>query len=101
MVDKDFPLYLSLPVPAVLRNAVVLYRRTITFSNVVSTNHKSRLRIPTFQVVEVGVEVVEVLRRVEEEQVGHGVQSLGDLPEALGVLVPGEVGRPRLRTGGP
>ena len=24
-----------------------MYRRTITFSNIVSTNHKSRLRIPT------------------------------------------------------
>ena len=35
------------PVPAVLHNAVVLYRRTIMFSYIVSTNHKSRLRIPT------------------------------------------------------
>ena len=31
-----------------LHNAVVLYRRTITFSYIVSTNHKSRLRIPSF-----------------------------------------------------
>ena len=29
-----------------LHNAVVLYRRTITFSYAVSTNHKSRLHIP-------------------------------------------------------
>ena len=41
------PRYLSVPVPAVLHNAVVLYRRTITFSYIVSTNHKSRWRIPT------------------------------------------------------
>ena len=30
-----------------LHNAVVLYRRTITFSYIVSTNHKIRLRIST------------------------------------------------------
>ena len=30
-----------------LHNVVVLYRSTITFSYVVSTNRKSRLRIPT------------------------------------------------------
>ena len=30
-----------------LHNAVVLYRRTITFSYIVSTNHNSRLRIPS------------------------------------------------------
>ena len=37
----------SVPVPAVLHNAVVLYRRAITLSYIASTNHKSRLRIPT------------------------------------------------------
>ena len=37
----------SVPAPAVLHNAVVLYRSTITFSYTVSTNHKSRLHIPT------------------------------------------------------
>ena len=30
-----------------LHNAIVLYRSTITFSYIVSTNHKSRLHIPT------------------------------------------------------
>ena len=38
-----------------LHNAVVLYQRTITFTHIVSTNHKSRLHIPT----EVEVRVVE------------------------------------------
>ena len=49
LLDKVSPQYLSVPVPAVMQNAVVLYRCTITFSNTVSTNHKSpRLRIPTW-----------------------------------------------------
>ena len=30
-----------------LHNVVVLYRRTIAFSHIVSTNHKSRLHIPS------------------------------------------------------
>ena len=44
--DKGLPQYRSVPVPAVLHNVVVLYRRAITFSYIVSTN-QSRLHIPT------------------------------------------------------
>ena len=32
-----------------LQNVVVLYRRTITFFYIVSTDHKSRVRIPTLR----------------------------------------------------
>ena len=51
LVEKGSPRHHSVPVPAVLHNGIVLmYRRTITnvFSYIVSTNHKSRLRVPTF-----------------------------------------------------
>ena len=34
-----------------LHNGVVLYRRTIAFSHIESTNHKSRLNIPTAELV--------------------------------------------------
>ena len=44
--DKGQPQYLSVPLPAVLHNGVVLHRSTITFSYIVSTNQSPRLRIP-------------------------------------------------------
>ena len=45
---------LNVPVPDALHDAVVLYRRTITFTYIVSTNQSPRLRIPRGRLAVVG-----------------------------------------------
>ena len=70
------------PVPAVLQNTVVLYRRTIAFSYIVSTNHsKSRLRIQLYSVDQseppLGIQLYSV-DQSQQEPVAHASLMIGE-----------------------
>ena len=86
MVDKGSPQYHSVPVPAVLHNAVVLYRRAITFSYIVSTNHKFSYTVSTNHRSPRGCASSLMLGSEDEEDIrgGGGVAGAGGASSARG-----------------
>ena len=96
-----------------LHNAVVLYRRTITFTYIVWTNHKSRLRIPTVRLSAVLVAAAPYITSLRVALGDMPATQLRIAPEGLGGIdvaeLPGvdmwltgalEVRRCRLNTSG-